>query len=438
MSPRKPQSDSSDSQITLFGLPKEAPDAFRKAVEVLHAVPSSELGLLQKKLGNAWLKNAIRTSPDAEGWWTISLKDLTEEIDFQSRNRKHLRECAKALMGVVYEYDVLTPGTTWKGSVFYPEVEILKDVVRYQISRQIQDKVLNPAVYALIDMRVIRRFSRSASPTLFEHCVRFERLGRTPELEWTLVRDMILGKDKKGGGSSNDLYKYFKSKHVVPAIREINEVSNHTIELVERRVGRAVKFIWFKVAAKASAVVVHEDEEQHLALIAELKKIGVPNSEAKKLIGVHGHESVESALEYTKRRAKDKKMSPLLKAASYFRGALTSGWARDDAPVVDSKPITERSAKTKKDKTSDLRQAFVAKRLVDAQGYFNELESEEQQDLIRRYNEQQETASLKLKSSRQTKLSQSAFLEWLAFETWGEPTTEDLLQFAAGMLAERS
>lgn len=433
---KKASNSSGDSatehQITLFAESQQIPDPFRKAVQVLHSVPATELGVVQRRLANAWLKHAIQQTPDGEGWWTLGIGELCQEINYTSRNRKPLKDAAKALMSVVYEYDVLSPGTDWKGSVFFPEIEFAGDRVRYQISRQIQEKVLNPAVFALIDMAVIRQLTRVASAGIFEHCIRYERIGRTPALPWQTLRDIALGRDRKGPSASNSEYKYFKNKHLVPAVAEINSVSKHVLELVEEKVGRSVSTIWFKVGTKEVPADA-AGEQERVTLIEELRKLKMPKSEATKLVKANTPQAIRRALEYTTKRMHDVKLRPLESPASYFRQTLANGWA--DGGVESAAGVAPQASQAKKATAKDdLVSKFKAARLVEAQGYFNELEKDEQGELIERYNAQQDAPTLLIKGTRRSKAAQTAFLGWLASETWGEPSSEELLTFATQLL----
>jgi plasmid replication initiation protein len=48
-------------------------------------------------------------------------------------------------------------------------------------------------------------------------------------------------------------YKYFKSKVIKPAVSEINSTSDHTIQLVESKMGKRISTISFSIARKTSA-----------------------------------------------------------------------------------------------------------------------------------------------------------------------------------------
>jgi hypothetical protein len=234
--------------------PRELPDAFRKAVQVIHSKPKSPLSLLQRKLGNLWLKHAIENPPDSEGWWELRIKEVAEKIGFDSNNRQYLKESAEALMRIVFEWDLMAQANKrmqWRASVLFPEIEIRGDAVRYQVSSQIRQRMIDPEIYATIDMNVVRRFRRASSLAIWEFCLHFEKSGRTAEIEWEIFRDMVLGESPENRTYLE--YKYFKSKVIKPAVSEINSTSDHTIQLVESKMGKRISTISFSIARKTSA-----------------------------------------------------------------------------------------------------------------------------------------------------------------------------------------
>lgn len=425
---RTPTTAKPEGQITLFGV-KETPDSFRKAVQVIHSKPKSPLTLLQRKLGNAWLKHAIESNPDENGWWQLSIADLAEDIGFDSNNRLYLKESAEALMRIVFEWDVMAPASKrvpWKASVMFPEVEIHSNIIRYQISSQMRDRMVNPEIYAMIDMNVVRRFRRAPSLAIWEFCVRFEKIGRTGEVEWEKFRDMVLGESAEN--KTYQEYKYYKSKVLLPAIAEINAESDHTIALHEGKVGKRVSVLWFDVARKVVLEPV-ADDDRLVELVGDLVKLGVPKSEASRITKTRTFEEIKGALEYTKRRLHDKKLAKLENPSAYFRMALTNGYAQADevTPTETAKP------EAKKNKPLDLKEAFAAHQVQQAEEYFESLDTDDQAEAIERYNAHQDVPALLIKK-KTTRVAQAAFWRWLAKETWGDPTADQLLAFAQEML----
>ena len=420
------QSGDLGGQVSLFG-GQESPDPFRKAVQVLHSKPRSPLSLLQRKLGNAWLKHAIENACTPDGWWELGIGKLAQTIGFDSNNRQYLKESAEALMRIVFEWDVIAPDNKrvqWKASVLFPEIEIHSDVIRYQISAQMREHVLNPEIYALIDMTIAQRFRRAPSLAIWEFCVRFEGIGRTAEMHWEPFRDMILG--ESADSKTYQQYKYFKSKVLLPAIAEINSESNHKIELIEERVGRRVNSVRFKVRAKV-AHQIEADDPRTVELHAELIKLGLLPSEVRRLVRSNPFDAVKGALEYTKRRLGDRSLQPLANPAAYFRHALTHRYASADGADASAPDQAEEPRKV------DIKEAYMARQISEAEAYFRELDPDDQTAMLERYNEKQTAAPLRMKQ-RATKVAQTAFYRWLAIETWGEPSAETLLEFAQHVL----
>lgn len=336
-------------------------------------------------------------------------------------------DAARALMAVIFEWDVISPEVkkkqVWKASVLFPEVEIRPDVIRYQISRQVLEQVLSPEMYALIDLNILKRFRRASSLALYEHCLRFERIKRTSEVEWNLFRDIILGDGSDA--TSYKEYKVFKDKVLKQAIAEINALSDISVELQETKIGRRVHALWFTVTkVRPSQVDVIDDaDSQHL--VAQMVALGLMQSEARKLVGKHTPAEISGALSYTNIRLKDQKSAKLENPAAYFRRALSGRWAATEAPAPPA-----RANSRKKDAALDIAALYKVEQIKEATRYFQELTPEDQKHLVGEYNQMDIAPSLKIKGSKPGRAAQTEFYGWLAVRTWGEPKPEELLRFA--------
>ena len=424
-----------EPQFTLFQV-AEIPNAYRKAVQVVHSKPRAPMTLLQRKLSNAWLKNAIENKADAEGWWSIEVKTMEAHIGYDSKNREYLRESALDLMRIIFEWDVIASEhkkSLLKASVLFPEVEILSHVIRYQISNQLRDKVLNPDIYALIDMNVVRKFRRAPSLALYEHCVRFEKIGRTTAVAWQELRDIVLGESAEAVSYAE--FKYFRSKVLTPCIAEINAESDIQVQLELSKIGKRVTTLQFIVEKKPNLEEVEPADEAALEVVGEMVNLGIPQSEAKKVAKKHPIEQVKSAITYTKKRIADKKNAPVDNPGAYFRMALSNGWGAAEDVVV--KEVGAAPAKPRAAAANRLTDAFAMEQLREAEAYFKELDAADQGSLLTNYNAQQPTAALRVAKNRSTRASQTAFYRWLAVDTWGKPTTEQLLEFAQAMLSKQ-
>lgn len=431
MAAKRTKANADPGQVSLFQT-TEVPEPFRKAVQVVHSKPHVQMSLMERKISNSWIKNALDKRPDEEGWWYISVSNMGEQIGFDSNNISYLKEVSRRVMSIRFEWDVLAKegrGIGWKASVLFPEVEIRGDHIRYQISRQLREQILNPTMYAMLDMAVVRKFKRAAALGLYEHCIRFENIGHTARTHWTELRDILLGEDTES--KSYQDFKYFNAKVIKPAVAEINSITDFQLEAHTARMGRTVTEIWFTIVKIVDNTTVESlDSTEELHAVGEMVKLGVPQSEAKRLVRHHGVGSVNAAIAYTERRATDKKQAALENKAAYFRAALVQKWG-----VIEEQASKDSPAKpAPKPKGKSLLEALKEQRTKDAEEYFKELDPADQAEYITKYNHAQGVDILKIKKNKVQKAAQSAFFRWLGVEVWGEPTEAEILQFAAEMI----
>jgi hypothetical protein len=432
---------SPEEQFGLFQL-DTVPNTFKKAVQIVHSKPKAPMSLLQRKLSNAWLRNAMQTQSSADGlWFSINQQSMVDTIKFNSNNRTYLQESALEMMKIVFEWDVLVGDENkrkglFKASVLFPEIEIVDDVIRYQISNQLRHLVLNPEIYALIDDNVIYNLRRGSSAAIYEHCIRFVNIGKTTPVQWEEFRDMILG--QSSDSKTYQAYKFFKSKVLKPSIAEVNAEADVFIELHEILKGRWVDTLQFTITRKSPALpnLDNAADEASLVLIGDMIALGLPQSEAKRLAKAYTAARVKAALQYTRKRSLDQNASKLENVGAYFRQALVNDWGVAEVIVPDGKsPVAP--AKSVHSPAMQLSDAYLMSQMDDAKAYFNELDTPEQDEIVERYNEQQAMSQLKLKKAKPSKGATTAFYRWLARDTWGEPTSDQLLIFAQEMLAKK-
>ncbi|WP_256259013.1 replication initiation protein [Burkholderia ubonensis] len=412
-------------QIALFQMP-EMPDPFRKAVPAIHIAPKTgPISLQQAKTWNALIKNAIEQRKEGERtWFEYSIGDLISDVGLNSKNREYVKATINSLLGFVVNWDQLAAKSEWNASALLAGAKISGGTLKYQFSDNISELLLSPEVYASIDMRIARTFKRGYALTLWENVVRYEGVGQTGKMKVNTLRDLLLGMDWAQGSYAE--YKIFKSRILVPALREINDVSDHEIVMKEEKTGRSVTEVRFFITPKRKSEATSEED---LDVLTAMTKLSVPLSEARKLLGQHGPEAVRQALAYTDVRVKKKNAQPLDNVASYFRKALANGYqlengrGKPDSSVVSIASSPEQA----EDK---LLSKLLAERAEQARGYFNELDSGEQADCVSRYNESQMASQLKLvANNKPKKAAEQAFFHWLAEDVWGKPTDRDLLNF---------
>lgn len=428
-----------ERQLAIFAS-HEPKEEFRKAVEVIHSKPSHQLSLLQGKVSNCFIKNAFENPCDEQGWFTISIAKVNRDIGYESNNRAHLRRTIEAMAAILFTYDVLaTPEHSKKFGVtaLFPTIECDSSDFRYKISDQLRARVLSPEKYALIDMTVLRRFQRTASAGIYEHCARFINVGRTTPVDIATFREIILGKNSGNGAYTE--YKYLKKDILKPCIAEINIVSDIFIDpnIVEGKSGRRITSLQFLVSRKVKPEVPLSSDADVAETMEALEEFGLSTSEIRRMLKVHKTGELMAALDYTKKRQADKRAAVLEKPQAYFKQALDKGWAVFDAPANDDQ--TALDTRVKDEGRKNIEEAFAAHQKEEAKKYLESLDSSEQLICVARYNNQQPLRVLRLTEGKKPHTSAtSAFLLWLATDKWGVATESQLLGFAMVMIGKQA
>ncbi|WP_304993764.1 replication initiation protein [Burkholderia plantarii] len=413
------------TQIALFQL-NDLPEPFRKAVPAVHIAPKSgPISLQQAKMWNALIKNAISQDKDGERvWFEYPVGDLIADVGLNSKNRDYVKATINSLLGFVVNWDYLSGKPEWNASSLIAGAKLSAGILRYQFSDNIRELLMNPRIYASIDMRIAREFKRGHALTLWENVVRYEGVGRTPRLSVETIRDLLLGVDWPQGSYAQ--YKIFKSRILLPALEEINRIADHQIAMHEFKSGRTITEVQFVIEPKRKQEVASEED---LDLLTAVTRFSVPLTEARKLLAQYGPEAVRQAVGYTDARLKKKNAQPIENVGAYFRKSLAGGY---QAEPDRSKPLKQvNGLEPTAAKTEDVLLAqLTAERANEARRYFDELEAAEQSECMARYNNQQPAVPLKLVANRKPKkAAESAFFQWLSIDVWGEPTDRDLLNF---------
>jgi len=430
---KKSQVTEAPSQIALFQMP-DLPEPFRKAVPAVHIAPQAgPISLQQAKMFNALIKNAIEQNKTGERvWFEYLIQDLIRDVGLNSKNRDYVKATVNSLVGFVVNWDHLSgPKPEWNASGLIAGAKISGSLLKYQFSDNIRELLMNPRVYASIDMRIAREFKRSHSLTLWENVVRYEGVGRTPRLSVAAIRDIMLGLDWPGGSYAQ--YKTFKNRVLAPAIDEINHIADHEIELHEFKQGRSIAEVQFTIVSKRRPDV---DDEAELDALSAVTKYGIPLSEARRLLSQHGAQAIRSAGEYTEERLKKKNAPALDNAGAYFRKALLGGWQADGNRNITGRTIASSATASTVLAEDRLLVQLAAFRADEARSYFKELDPADQSKYLDDYNASQSSAVLKFSASKKpSKSAETAFFHWLSEIVWGKPTDRDLLTF---LLTENS
>uniref|UniRef100_UPI001F18FA46 replication initiation protein n=1 Tax=Paraburkholderia adhaesiva TaxID=2883244 RepID=UPI001F18FA46 len=428
----------------------------RKAVEAIAIQPKSgKITLLTRKLFNVLLAVAQQADESGDTYRAL-LSDIVANSAFDSNDTALVKEHLRRMVSVQVEWSQGTssqkPGRKWGISTLIADAEILEDPatrrvwVEFSFAPKIKKKLLDPVQYARLSLQFQSQLRSSAGLALYEICVRYltNPSHLTMRETWEWWRPILSGTpDTEAGDEAKREYKYFKRDYLRPAIAEVNAVTNIFVELIEHREGRRVAEIQFRVTERKQPMLALDEHPNVFdsTLVDRMVKIGIPLKEAQSLYADSEENRIRAALQLTEQRLRSTSLPPVRSAAALFKDALKKGYA----PPVDE--TASGSAATGKgavavlggdDPKARLLDEYSAYRRKEARALYEE-QGEMERQIARQSFESDELPGLGAhmrddwrRRGLESKLADTAFFDWLARKTWGEPTDGDLLAFTLG------
>jgi hypothetical protein len=426
----------------------------RKAVEAIAIQPKNgKITLLTRKLFNVLLAVA-QQADDSGDTYRALLSDIVANSAFDSNDTALVKEHLRRMVSVQVEWSTGTssqkPGRKWGISTLIADAEILEDPatrrvwVEFSFAPKIKKKLLDPVQYARLSLQFQSQLRSSAGLALYEICVRYltNPSHLTMREPWEWWRPILSGTpDTEAGDEAKREYKYFKRDYLRPAIAEVNAVTNIFVELIEHREGRRVAEIQFRVSERKQPMLALDEHPNVFdsTLVDRMVKIGIPLKEAQTLYADSEENRIRAALQMTEQRMRSTTLPPVRSAAALFKDALKKGYA----PPVDSVEALPGAAPTKgapaglqqDDPKARLRGEYDAYRRKEAKALYDE-QGDAEREVARESFEADALPALGShlrddwrRRGLDSKLAETAFFDWLAQKTWGEPTDGDLLAF---------
>ncbi|KAG0164131.1 hypothetical protein DFQ28_008678 [Apophysomyces sp. BC1034] len=419
----------------------------RKAVEAIAIQPKSgKITLLTRKLFNVLLAVAQQADESGDTYRAL-LSDIVANSAFDSNDTALVKEHLRRMVSVQVEWSTGTssqkPGRKWGISTLIADAEILEDAttrrvwVEFSFAPKIKKKLLDPVQYARLSLQFQSQLRSSAGLALYEICVRYltNPSHLTMREPWEWWRPILSGTpDSEAGDESKREYKYFKRDYLRPAIAEVNAVTNINVELIEHREGRRVSEIQFRVAERKQPMLALDEHPNVFdsTLVDRMVKIGIPLKEAQTLYADSEENRIRAALQMTEQRLRSTTLPPVRSAAALFKDALKKGYA---PPVEEVPTLRVKKVAGEDDPKTRLLAEYAAYRRKQARELYDE-QDDARRNLARESFEDEVLPSLGAhlrdewrKRGIASKIAETAFFDWLALKTWGEPTDGDLLAF---------
>ena len=364
---------------------------------------SNEIGLMPRKMWNILLLNAYDSLLTRQQH-AIKLNVLSEAMGYNSRNYVRLRESLEKLATTAVTWDVggkaadagqwnknfsvsslLSWGKVEDGELFYGFSPILAELL------------YNPEIYQRISIAQQKLFKTSYGLALWENCVRYSNTGSTGLLSFDDWRK-LLGATAK----TYEEYRRFSQKVLMPAIKEVNDVSNIEIKLKVKRTNRKVSHLGFAVRRKETPNDTLPSPEALSSIsespeYQELVKHGISDVQAKLWIQEHGFAYVREKLALLDEKLQNKSItssvSGFLVASirnDFKSEKLIQKAAEDAARKKQQQEAKEQQLKKQKDKLGreyelQARQSFLEGLSPAArQQLLDEIKTAKQDDLFLR------------------------------------------------------
>jgi hypothetical protein len=325
------------------GLPQTI---LRKHTAAVHS--SSPLSLVQKKAINALLRYAMRDKNILDDvYHEVPIRQLMEDLGYKDSTRSYNEDLKKnifELSEINVRWNILKKDKRGKvsgQSPYLASIVLDNGVIRYTFSKEIRDSFFNPHLYARLDLSYQKQFKLKSSLPIWE--LLWEELSTKKKdeicTEWISYENIIklLGID---GEYYINNFALFKNKVLKPCLSEINEKSDVTVSLEEKRGERnRIKSLRFQVSTKNKVSFEPSVEDVFFVPLTEktqvecentnvesaitLKQIGIPDEMIAEIRKKHTEEQIQNAIEFFLAEFDPVKIKNPI---AFFNKTLKDGW----------------------------------------------------------------------------------------------------------------
>jgi plasmid replication initiation protein len=211
-------------------------------------------------------------------------------------------------------------------SVLLSSVELEKGTIKIELPHLLRKKLIENNQYIKFNLQLQNKFASKYSLILYELCKEFyrekDKIGETPWLEVQNLREM-LGLET---GEYRE-FKTFKRDVITKAVKEINKISDLSIELNFKKVSK--KIVAIKVKMKPNENYFNNQETNvnkstigdieirpesisttttHIPILSQCTSFGISSSTTTELLTLHTPEYIQSKIDLTYSYIKQKKI----------------------------------------------------------------------------------------------------------------------------------
>ena len=246
-------------------------DEFIKASPAIQI--QSKITHLQRRVWNVLLANAYDELPNQD-IHRVSVAELAKSLGFNSHNEDYLKETLEALVDCIVKWNVLGKDKKerWGVAALLGSAEIENGICTYSFAAHLRYKLYNPRIYTKLNLRLQNRFTSRYALILWEICFDYfdtaRNHGETPFIPLNTFKELM--------GIALDDYPTFKTLNqrvIKPAIKEINELTNFFVEVDQKRIGRKIGELKFRISLLKELPSVEPVQETFLFDIEDLPPV---------------------------------------------------------------------------------------------------------------------------------------------------------------------
>lgn len=328
--------------------------------------------------------------------YSIPLSHVIRRGNIDSKNTKLIREYLESMRRFSITWNTRTSDDEyeWRNTGMLKEVWITQGqgkqaILSWELPNKIKERLVDPAsFFTRLSLQMMTSLRGGSSITLYEICCQYATnnhngkggLTRRASIEWW--RPRLNGSLDVDGCQE---YKYFKRDLLFPAIKEINQISDICVELIEHKNGRKVEEIQFLVRKKPQGSL--DLTNQNLVdadLVNKIMKFGISKDDAEEIFLSNDSDLLRITVDFVEGRIKSRNAERLGSPAGYFVKALKGKWATaKKASLVENRVNAKKEANVDVPNEQDVTQE-PSKWTINFEKY-QRLDSEAQERLLSRY-----------------------------------------------------
>ena len=202
---------------------------------------------LQRRAWNVLLANAYNELPDKD-IHSVSVAELAAKLGYDSNDLDYLKETLEALGACQVKWNLLNKDKKekWGFANLLASADIENGICTYSFAAHLRPKLHNPRIYTKLNLRLQNQFKGQYALILWEVCFDYfdtdRGQGETPFIPLETFKE-LMGLDE----TDYPVFKVLSRDVIKSAINEINALTNYHVEVEQKRIGRKVGELKFRI-----------------------------------------------------------------------------------------------------------------------------------------------------------------------------------------------